>query len=123
VPVVLTPEALFSTRGAGDTLALRATVLRTEEGGRKNPVFSGYRPQFYYEGEDWDAEHTYIGVEHVNLGDTVTAQLRFLKPQNKAGRIAVGMEFEIREGKRTVATGRVTEILKLEGNAASIPPK
>jgi hypothetical protein len=47
----------------------------------------------------------------------VTAQLKFLKPQNKAGRIAVGMEFEIREGKRTVATGRVTKILHLKENA------
>ena len=35
------------------------TFLRTEDGGKTRPVYSGYRPQFYYDGEDWDAEHTY----------------------------------------------------------------
>jgi elongation factor Tu len=94
------------------------TFLRTEEGGRKRPVFTGYRPQFYYDGEDWDAQHTYIGVEQVNPGDTVTAQIKFTRPKCHAGRIAVGMSFEIREGNRTVAKGQVTKILHLEENAA-----
>ena len=31
------------------------TFLTSEEGGKKLPVFSGYRPQFYYDGHDWDA--------------------------------------------------------------------
>ena len=48
-----------------------------------------------------------------------TAHLKFLSPQYHVGKIAVGMEFEIREGKRTVATGRVTKILHLEENAAN----
>ena len=98
------------------------TFLRTEEGGRKSPAFSGYRPQFYYQGKDWDAQHTCIGVEQVNPGDTVTAQVKFLSPQFHVGKIAVGMEFQIRERNRTVATGRVTKILNLEENAARIPP-
>lgn len=97
------------------------TFLRTEDGGRKSPVRSGYRPQFHYHGDDCDAIHTYIGVEQVNPGDTVTAQLRFLRPQVHVGRIAVGMEFLIREGNRTVATGKVTKILGLEENAARMP--
>jgi len=96
------------------------TFLRTEEGGKTRPAFSGYRPQFHYQGEDWDAQHTYIGVEQVNPGDTVTAQLRFYRPQFHVGKIAVGMEFSIREGKRTVAKGRVTKILHLEENAAGM---
>jgi elongation factor Tu len=93
------------------------TFLHTESGGRKEPVFSGYRPQFYYQGDDWDAIHTYIGIEQVNPGDTVMAQLRFLSPQNHVGRLCVGTEFQIREGNRTVATGHVTKILHLEENA------
>ena len=68
------------------------------------------------------AQHTYIGVEQVNPGDTVTAQLKFLRPQYHVGRIAVGMEFLIRENNRTVAKGRVTKILYLEENAAKMPP-
>ena len=94
------------------------TFLRTEDGGKTRPVFSGYRGQFYYDGQDWDAEQAYIGVERVNPGDTVTTQLKFTRPQFHVGKIAVGMEFLIREGKWTVATGRVTRILNLEENAA-----
>lgn len=48
------------------------TFLRTEQGGRKSPVLSGYRGQFDDGGEDWDAIQTYSGVERVNPGDTVT---------------------------------------------------
>ena len=94
------------------------TFLRTEEGGRKSPVFSGYRPQFHYEGNLGDAQHTYLDVDQVNPGDTVTAQLMFYCPENHAGKIAVGMEFQIGEGNRTVAVGHVTKILHLEERAA-----
>jgi translation elongation factor EF-Tu-like GTPase len=99
-------------------IEVEMTFLRTEDGGRRSHVFSGYRPQFFYQGEDWDAQHTYIGVERVNPGDTVTAQLMFVSPQNHVGRITVGMKFEIREGSRTVANGQVTKILNLKDNAA-----
>ena len=98
------------------------TFLRTEEGGRTRPAFSGYCPQFYYDGEDCDARYTFLGVEQVNPGDTVTAQLKFVSPQYHVGKIAVGMEFLVREGNRTVATGRVTKILHLEENAARMSP-
>ena len=96
------------------------TFLRTEEGGRTCPVFSGYRPQFYYEKQDWDAEHTYFGVEQVKPGDTVTARLTFTRPHMHLGRICVGTEFLLREGSKTVAKGHVTEILHLEDNAKQI---
>ena len=94
------------------------TFLRTEEGGKTRPVFSGYRPQFYYDGEDWDAEQVYPGVEQVNPGDTVTARLTFTRPHLHLGRIHVGTEFLIREGSRTVGRGKVTQILHLDRNAA-----
>ncbi len=72
--------------------------LRTEEGGRTHPVFSGYRPQFSHEGEDWDAEHVYPGIAQVNPGDTVTANLALTRPNLHLGRVHVGMELLIREG-------------------------
>jgi hypothetical protein len=95
------------------------TFLRTEEGGRTRPVYSGYRPQFYYQDQEGDAQHTYVGIEQVNPGDTVTAQLKFYSPQNHVGKITVGTEFQIREGQRPVATGHVTKILHLEDNAVN----
>jgi translation elongation factor EF-Tu-like GTPase len=40
---------------------IEATVyfLKTAEGGRVGPAFSDYRPQFYYDGHDWDARQLY----------------------------------------------------------------
>jgi elongation factor Tu len=93
------------------------TFVPTEQGGRKTPVFSGYRPQFFYDGIDSDALQEYPDVECVAPGETARALLRFYCPDLHAGRISVGMEFQVREGKQIVAHGRVTKLLNLEESA------
>jgi translation elongation factor EF-Tu-like GTPase len=85
--------------------------LRTEEGGRKGPAFTGYRPQFFYDGEDWDAVQEYPDVSEVRPGDTVRALVSFLSPEYHRGRVYPGMSFAIREGQRVVGRGRVLKIL------------
>jgi hypothetical protein len=64
--------------------------LTTAEGGRKVPAFPGYRPQFYYDGRDWDAVHEYPDVERVDPGDTVRAYLAFLSPHEHLGKLVPG---------------------------------
>lgn len=97
--------------------------LPTERGGRRTAARSGYRPQFYYAGEDWDATHEYIGHEWVEPGQTVTVRLTVTRPEYHAGRIFVGMPFLVREGSRVVGYGRVTKILELANQPASpLPP-
>lgn len=91
--------------------------LKTEEGGRKTPAKNNYRPQFFYNGHDWDAPHFYPDVEEVYPGETVRAYLGFLSPKEHFGKIYVGMEFLVREGSKTVAKGRVTKIIELEQSA------
>ena len=93
------------------------TFVPTEQGGRTMPAFAGYRPQFYYDGMDWDAAHEYPDVEKVLPGQTVRTLLTFSRPQVHLGRVVVGMEFLVREGQRTVAHGRVTKILGLSERA------
>ena len=93
------------------------TLLTTEEGGRQGPAFSGYRPQFYYDGHDWDAVHSYIGVESVYPGQTVMAYLSFVSPQYHVGKLYPDKEFLLRKGQRVVGKGRVTKILELEESA------
>ncbi len=93
------------------------TFLPAESGGRHTPAFSGYRPQFYYDGHDWDAVQTYPDVEQVNPGDTVRAFLTFLSPQVHVGKISVGTIFLVREGHITVGYGRVLQVLELEHSA------
>jgi translation elongation factor EF-Tu-like GTPase len=99
------------------------TFVPTEQGGRKTLAFSGYRPQFYYDEHDWDAEHEYPDVESVAPGQTVRALLRFLSPEMHVGRMHPGTEFQVREGARVVAHGRVTKILHLEKSAERVLSK
>lgn len=91
--------------------------LTSEEGGRSTPVYSNYRPQFFYEDHDWDAAHIYPDVEQVNPGDTVRAFLGFMSPKEHFGKVHVGMEFLIREGGSTVGKGVITSIIELEQSA------
>ncbi len=83
-------------------------VLSKEEGGRHSPFFSNYRPQFYFRTTDVTGVIKLPqGVEMVMPGDKVTIEVELIAP--------IAMEktqrFAIREGGRTVASGRVTEIL------------
>ena len=89
----------------------------TAEGGRSGPAFDDYRPQFYYDGHDWDARHLYPDVERVNPGDTVRAFVGFLNPLEHVGKLHPGKEFEIREGSKTVGRGRVLRIIELSESA------
>lgn len=91
--------------------------LRPEEGGRSSPAYTGYRPQFYYDGRNWDASHIYPDLEAAYPGETVRAYLGFLSPLEHLGKVYVGMDFEIREGARIVGKGTVTKIIDLESSA------
>ena len=93
------------------------TFLPTEHGGRRGPAFSGYRPQFYYAGHDWDAAHEYPDVAQVNPGDTVRVYLAFLSADEHFGMVQPGMPFLIREGQKIVAYGSITKLIDLESSA------
>jgi translation elongation factor EF-Tu-like GTPase len=102
---------------AAHDIEVELTLLPTEHGGRKGPVSTGYRPQFYYGNEDWDAAHTYIDRGVVHPGQSVKAWVDFFSPQYHRGRVYVGMPFLLREGDRVVGYGRVVKILRLEASA------
>jgi len=91
--------------------------LRTDEGGRTSPVRSGYRPQFYYLGANWDAVQAYPDVEEVLPGDEVRTLLWFLSPGEHVGKVRAGLEFEVREGARVMGRGTITRVLELEEHA------
>lgn len=100
-----------------DDIEAEIYYLTAEEGGRKTPIFTGYRGQFYYNGNDWDAPQKFKDVEFVNPGGTVRACIGFVSPNKHHGQISVGMKFEVREGTRTVGKGTVTKILDLPNSA------
>ncbi len=84
-------------------------VLTKEEGGRHNPFFAGYRPQFYFRTTDVTGAVTLPeGTQMVMPGDNTEMSVELITP------IAMdaGQRFAIREGGRTVGAGRVTKITK-----------
>jgi elongation factor Tu len=84
-------------------------VLTKEEGGRHKPFFTNYRPQFYFRTTDVTGTISLAeGTEMVMPGDNTEIKVELGKP------IAMdeGLRFAIREGGRTVASGRVVKILK-----------
>ena len=84
-------------------------VLTKDEGGRHTPFFDGYRPQFYFRTTDvTGVAHLPEGIEMVMPGDNVLVRGELINP------IAMeeGLRFAIREGGRTVGSGRVTKIIK-----------
>ena len=100
LPGSITPHTEF---------AAQVYVLTRDEGGRHNPFFSGYRPQFYFRTTDVTGSITLPeGTEMVMPGDNTTMLVQLISP------IAMdeGLRFAIREGGRTVGAGRVTKIIK-----------
>jgi elongation factor Tu len=100
VPGSITPHTDF---------AAQVYVLTKEEGGRHNPFFSGYRPQFYFRTTDITGSIALPeGTEMVMPGDNTVMTVELITP------IAMdeGQRFAIREGGRTVGAGRVTRIDK-----------
>jgi len=86
-----------------------AYILSKNEGGRHNPFYANYRPQFYFRTTDVTGVITLPeGTEMVMPGDTTDMTVALIQP------IAMeeGLGFAIREGGRTVGAGTVTSIIK-----------
>jgi elongation factor Tu len=84
-------------------------ILTKDEGGRHTPFFDGYRPQFYFRTTDiTGVAHLPAGTEMVMPGDNVTITGELIHPVA----MEEGLKFAIREGGRTVGSGKVTKIIK-----------
>jgi elongation factor Tu len=86
-----------------------AYILAKDEGGRHNPFYTNYRPQFYFRTTDVTGVISLPdGTEMVMPGDTTDMKVELIQP------IAMeeGLSFAIREGGRTVGAGTVTKIIK-----------
>ena len=99
-PGSITPHTAFEAQ---------VYVLTKDEGGRHNPFFSGYQPQFYFRTTDVTGAVTLPeGVEMVMPGDNTTMTVQL----GSAIAMDEGLRFAIREGGRTVGAGTVTKIIE-----------
>jgi hypothetical protein len=91
----------------------RLTYRTTEQGGRKTPAKSGYRPQVKFDFTEMQTsgKQTFIDKETVFPGDTVDAKIKILSPDYFTGCLTEGMAFEFREGARIMGTGEIKYIV------------
>ena len=84
-------------------------VLTKDEGGRHTPFFNNYRPQFYFRTTDVTGVCDLPeGVEMCMPGDNVEMSVELIHPVA----MEQGLRFAIREGGRTVGSGRVVSIVE-----------
>ena len=84
-------------------------VLTKDEGGRHTPFFNNYRPQFYFRTTDVTGVcNLPAGTEMCMPGDNVEMTIELIHPSA----MEQGLTFAIREGGRTVGSGRVATIIE-----------
>ena len=84
-------------------------VLTKDEGGRHTPFFNNYRPQFYFRTTDVTGViELPAGTEMCMPGDNVEMTIELIHPIA----MAQGLTFAIREGGRTVGSGRVATVIE-----------
>ncbi len=83
-------------------------VLNKDEGGRHSPIFSGYRPQFYFRTTDVTGKiNLPKDVNMIMPGDNTNMEINLISPVA----MEVGLRFAIREGGKTIGAGIVSSIL------------
>ena len=101
VPGSITPHTKFNAE---------IYALSPDEGGRDNPFFTGYKPQFYIKTTDVTGSVTLPeGVSMVMPGDNVTIEVNL---EDKPMAMEQQLRFAIREGRVTVGAGSITEIIE-----------
>lgn len=95
--------------------------LTSEEGGRKTPASSGYRPQikFPFSEMQTSGQQVFINKEEVYPGDSVKAQITIISDNYFAGKLYEGLNFEFLEGSRIIGTGVILEIINITLKQAS----
>ena len=84
-------------------------VLTKDEGGRHTPFFNNYRPQFYFRTTDVTGVcNLPEGTEMCMPGDNIEMTIELIHPIA----MSQGLTFAIREGGRTVGSGRVATIIE-----------
>jgi len=94
----------------------------TENGGRKTPAKTGYRPQIKFDFTENSSSgiQKFIGKEFVLPGEEVCAEITILSPSFFENKLEVGMQFIFSEGKVIIGTGKIIEITNQTLKRASL---
>ncbi len=101
------------------------TLLSTEEGGRSNPVTSGYCPHhLVMPNYLTSGKHHYLGKDSIRPGESVCAYIDFITPEVYPKTIWVGRSLQIQEGEILVGHAIVTKVFNkiLQGDSSKPIP-
>ena len=100
---------LLDEAQAGDNIGALLRGVQRNEGGRHTPFFNNYRPQFYFRTTDVTGVcNLPEGTEMCMPGDNIEMTIELIHPIA----MSQGLTFAIREGGRTVGSGRVATIIE-----------
>jgi translation elongation factor EF-Tu-like GTPase len=87
-------------------------AFATTEGGRKSPLYSGYRPchDFGKNGELNDGHHEYPDGGQVEIGHSGRALIWLLAPERNEGLLEISGSFTVQEGSRIIGRGKITSL-------------
>jgi hypothetical protein len=105
------PLGYYLTTSLSDfTASIR--LLSTEEGGRRTPVISGYRPSLRFQFDNYLTTGYHIfNKQTVNPGESETADIKIISKDYFAGKLKEGMMFDIFEGNHKVGEGIIITII------------
>jgi len=98
-------------------IQVKLQLLKTDEGGRQGPIYSGYRPQFRYNDNDWVVSVIFTDVDMISPGSFGDAFIGFMSPIEHLEAISIEMKFVLCEGHRVVSHGAIKRIIDLEFSA------
>lgn len=84
-----------------------------EEGGRKSPAKSGYRPgiKFPFSDMQTSGRQNFVDREFVMPGETVDAEIKIVSIDHFAPRLHVGLTFDFMEGEKIIGTGTIKYLI------------
>ena len=105
-------RSLFLRVNRSPDIEAEITFLSTEEGGRKVPALSGYRPA-HRVSDDYltTGVHTYSGCDAVLPGQTALGSITFITPEAYSHCLWIGREIDMQEGSRVVGRVKITKIM------------
>jgi len=88
----------------------KISLKQSSEGGRENPIYSGYRPTFRWKlNRISDCVITVLQGHSIKPGEQGEVEIKILYPEKTEGITTVD-HFTITEGTKEVATGSISEI-------------
>ena len=91
-------------------ISAKIYLLRTEEGGRKTPLFTGYRPAVYFGNRQADGLIVFNCKDTPALGGEYTVTIALAHPEYLGDALRKDATFDCREGPKIIGRGKVLDV-------------